>query len=64
MDIWTIIGIISSIFGIYSFLKNDTHLFSFFKKKKQIIRKPFSSSFLEFVSKKIEFIVAGHLLAT
>jgi len=32
MDFWTIIGIVSSLFGIYSFLKNDTSLFSLFKK--------------------------------
>ncbi|AZB30319.1 hypothetical protein EB354_14275 [Chryseobacterium balustinum] len=28
MDFWTVIGIVSSILGIFSFLKNDT---SFFK---------------------------------
>lgn len=35
MDIITIIGIISSILGIYSFLKNDTPLFK--KGKKEYI---------------------------
>jgi len=64
MDLWTIIGVISSIFGIYSFLKNDTPLFSFLKKKKQIIRKPTSFSFLESVLKKNEFLVASGSLAT
>ncbi len=34
MDIWTIIGIISSVLGIYSFIKNDTPLI-----KKSLIRK-------------------------
>jgi hypothetical protein len=32
MDLWTIIGIISSISGIYSFIKNDTALFKKVKK--------------------------------
>jgi|TARA_Y100000780_G_C13352441_1_gene289546 hypothetical protein len=64
MDFWTIVGIISSIFGIYSFLKNDTPLFSFLKKKKQILLKPSSFSFLEFVFKKSKFAVASTSLAT
>ncbi len=32
MDFWTFIGVISSILGIYSFARNDTSVFSFFKK--------------------------------
>tara|TARA_R110002072_G_scaffold301732_2_gene482216 strand:- start:1202 stop:1417 length:216 start_codon:yes stop_codon:yes gene_type:complete len=64
MDLWTVIGIVSSIFGIYSFLKNDTPLFSFLKKKKQILLKPSSFSFLEFVFKKIDFIVANNFFAS
>lgn len=64
MNFWAIIGIISSIFGICSFLKNDTSLFSFLKKKKQILLKPYSFSFLEFVFKKRKFAVASTSLAT
>jgi len=33
MDFWTTIGIVSSVFGIFSFLKNDAvSLISFLKK--------------------------------
>jgi len=37
MDVWTIIGIISSICGIYSFLKND--IFSLMKITYEILRQ-------------------------
>jgi len=32
MDFWTVIGIISSVLGIFSVLKNDIPVFSLFKK--------------------------------
>ncbi|WP_262483632.1 hypothetical protein [Chryseobacterium sp. JM1] len=32
MDFWTIIGVVSSVFGIVSFLKNDAMLLLPFKK--------------------------------
>lgn len=34
MDFWTTIGIVSSVFGILSFLKNDS---SFFKKFENLV---------------------------
>lgn len=43
MDIWTVIGIISSALGIFSFFKNDTLLF---KKKKKVIHY-ITNSFLK-----------------
>ena len=69
MDLWNTIGVISSLFGIYSFLKNDTSLFSFFKKSIRIkklfqnIKKPIFS-FLEFVLKKIDFVVSYDTMIT
>ncbi len=52
MDFWAIIGIVSSLLGIFSFLKNDTSLF----KKIQIgacelnIKKPNSEALRSFKS--------------
>ncbi len=36
MDLFTIIGIVSSVLGIYSFVKNDTPLF---KKNPNVFKK-------------------------
>lgn len=57
MSIWEIIGIISSLFGIYSFIKNDTPLFPFLKKSIhiKILLQNINNlhfSFLDFVFKK------------
>jgi len=37
MDFWTIIGIISSVLGIFSFLKNDAFSLVSFKKKDLVV---------------------------
>lgn len=59
MDIWTIIGIVSSVLGIYSFVKNDTPLF----KKLQKVTHYITVHFLKKsnVFKKLIQIIQNYL---